>query len=444
MVGRMTRFGYEQVIGDDVRFVEEHTPECLTRSHVIDVLRASVAHEYPMDETGLAARLAVAEREIERLRATSRLLEPIQRRSSFIRGAIAALTEARKRVGDAPAGERAAGIVEGITLLEVCLSVGEDPGDQIDALEIARRDADTAHEIASFAWRELGAVAKRLGYERGDAEDFGETDLVEMRERVEDVATAAGMLPVLNDAAESVIGERDALAAKIESHGLAMLDALDGLQRARADEERGTVRVRHDTAHWLVRIAHGVGRWVESVDALEAAHSRLGRGEGVDLVGAAGASAEARDDLFALARSFAAHGDALPDVPGETPASPAPVPGLTPIVSYEVVDALDRGDGVVEFSGYRIAGRIGNALIVCASDPRDAERIVEALRAGVAHGTAGIGGYDSVIVVPEAVRFLRVRDDATNDLVKAARHAIGIDPDLDLLAAALAPFEVTT
>lgn len=378
------------------------------------------------------------------------------RRRGFVCGAIAALAMARDRVGDAAAGERAMGVIEGVTLREVCTRGGEDVSVQdLDPVEMERARAHAANEDRNRVWGELAALAMRLGFDRARSPDFGEGDLVALREHVEIVATAADMLATVNDAALSAIEERDQIAARLEEQGRAVLDAGDAMIRARTEEYGSCVRVPRETLRRIMTIAMAAGRWVEAIDNVARLGAEMPARGGSSIVptpsstreartwlDAHGALAEARDVLVAAARAVAAHGDSLPDAgPGLPDAPTAPAPDLTPAIEYQVVDALDRADGRIEFDGYQIAGRIGRALIVCASDARDAERIVEALR----EHAAALGGYDSVIVVPEAVRFLRVRDEATRALVEAA-HRVLSDPSVgeaeEALMAALRPFEV--
>lgn len=42
MGGRMTRSGYASVIADDIEWLKKHTPDTLTRSHIILVLEKSI------------------------------------------------------------------------------------------------------------------------------------------------------------------------------------------------------------------------------------------------------------------------------------------------------------------------------------------------------------------------------------------------------------------
>ena len=44
---RLNKFGYQQLIDEDIAWLEK-IPRTLERDHIIAVLKASVEHEYPM------------------------------------------------------------------------------------------------------------------------------------------------------------------------------------------------------------------------------------------------------------------------------------------------------------------------------------------------------------------------------------------------------------
>lgn len=124
--------------------------------------------------------------------------------------------------------------------------------DQIDALnaslsaaiaraEKAEKERDAAQADKNAAWKEYACLARRFGYERADAEDFGEVDVVDVHARFDAVIgefrdDAAAMLKEW----EATRDERDA-----ERSSSSLLRAA----LAKAEAERDVAKGHEDT-YW--------------------------------------------------------------------------------------------------------------------------------------------------------------------------------------------------